>query len=78
MKGDYNNECNRTACSNENATFYNSSTRKHYCSSCANKINYWSELDHGVTLCKIPECTLDDKGACECDYRETCDEFKRY
>jgi hypothetical protein len=44
--------CNRTVCNNNNAVWFNSSTRAFYCKSCAFKINYWSELDEGVTLCK--------------------------
>lgn len=51
MKGDYNDECNRTACSNGRATYYNSATHKHYCPSCANAINHWSKIDDGTILC---------------------------
>lgn len=50
-KGDYNQECNRTACSNQGAKFYNHSTRMYYCRSCAEQINYWSKLDHNTILC---------------------------
>lgn len=47
MKGEYNQECNRTACSNKNATFYNFSTLKYYCASCAKLIN---QHNHGDSL----------------------------
>lgn len=51
MKGDYNQECNRTACTNNEANYYNESTRKYYCKSCAEEINYWSKRDANITLC---------------------------
>lgn len=43
MKGEYNQECNRTACNNLNATYYNHSTEKYYCRPCAKEINYWNK-----------------------------------
>lgn len=52
MKGGHMDVCYRTDCNNSPATHYNSSTRKHYCVGCAREINYWSNLDHNVTLCK--------------------------
>ena len=51
MKGEYNQECNRTVCKNTNANYYNLSTRAYYCKSCANKINYWSKRDENIILC---------------------------
>jgi len=39
MKGIFSEECNRTACSNKNAIFYNYSTQKFYCEKCAFRIN---------------------------------------
>lgn len=40
MKGDYNQECNITSCQKPNsATWYNHSTRKYYCESCAERLN---------------------------------------
>lgn len=54
-KGDYNVECNRTACSNKNAVFYNHSTQKHYCDDCAEMINTANHADamrmYGHELC---------------------------
>lgn len=50
-KGSYGGWCNRTACDNDAATWYNSSTRAYYCEKCAAEINYWSRLDHNTTLC---------------------------
>lgn len=38
-KGHRNGECNRTACINGPAEFYNSHTQRWYCYSCACKIN---------------------------------------
>ena len=40
MKGEYNQECNITSCQKPNsATWYNHSTQKYYCPSCAKRIN---------------------------------------
>lgn len=40
MKGEYNQECNITSCQKPNsAVWYNHSTRKYYCSSCARRLN---------------------------------------
>ena len=38
-KGQLGGVCARAACGFEPATFFNSSTRQHYCGSCAEKIN---------------------------------------
>ena len=39
-KGELNGKCNITRCQKPNsATWYNHSTRKHYCTSCANRLN---------------------------------------
>lgn len=38
-KGACGGECNRTACNNQPATWFNLSTLKHYCRTCARKIN---------------------------------------
>lgn len=55
MKGEFNQECNRTACNNQNAVYYNLSTEKYYCRSCATEINYWNRADamrlYGHDLC---------------------------
>ncbi len=39
LKGDLNGECERKACTNKNARFFNHSTRKYYCRSCSDKLN---------------------------------------
>lgn len=56
-KGEYNGECNRTACSNTGAVYFNHSTRKHYCRSCASLINDANRLDairlYGHDLCLL-------------------------
>lgn len=39
-KGVFNGKCNITSCQKPNsATWYNHSTRKYYCHSCANRLN---------------------------------------
>ena len=39
-KGDFNGSCNITACQKPNsATWFNHSTRKYYCKSCAMRLN---------------------------------------
>jgi hypothetical protein len=39
-KGELNGKCNITRCQKPNsATWYNHSTRKHYCQSCASRLN---------------------------------------
>ena len=58
-KGDYKGECNRTACSNESAVYYNHSTRKYYCEKCALLINDYNHRDaqvmFGHDLCTLGE-----------------------
>ena len=40
VKGELNGKCNITRCqSEENVTWYNHSTRKYYCESCAKRLN---------------------------------------
>ena len=55
MKGEYNQECNRTACNNPQATYFNHSTEKYYCK----EINYWNRADamrlFGHDLCTPTE-----------------------
>jgi hypothetical protein len=55
MKGKYQQECNRTACSNGNAIWYNLSTRAYYCQQCAETINGQNAKDSqrlfGSALC---------------------------
>lgn len=39
-KGEFNGKCNITSCQKPNsATWFNHSTRKYYCSSCAHRLN---------------------------------------
>ena len=45
MKGTYDCECNRTACSNSHAVYFNKSTEKYYCESCAHTINMHNRMD---------------------------------
>ena len=39
MKGEHNQECNITRCDNKEAVYFNHSTRKNYCKSCAEMLN---------------------------------------
>lgn len=54
-KGQYMHECNRTACDNKHASYYNHSTEKYYCKSCAMTINLHNKADamrlYGHDLC---------------------------
>ena len=45
MKGQFNGVCNRTACSNTGAVYYNLSTKKYYCPTCAELINKANKAD---------------------------------
>jgi hypothetical protein len=55
-KGDLQGECNRTACENKNAVYYNHSTEKYYCWYCAGLINDLNMSDalrmYGHELCQ--------------------------
>ncbi len=54
MKGDYGDECNRMRCENNDAVFFNRSTLKYYCITCAivlNKSNPDAEELFGGPLC---------------------------
>lgn len=56
-KGELNGECNRTVCTKTPARWYNHSTEKHYCHSCASLINAANREDaqrlYGHNLCTI-------------------------
>jgi len=56
MKGDRGEVCNRTRCNGKMSYYYNSSTGKWYCQSCAFKIN----TANREQLCTISE---DDRKA---------------
>lgn len=45
MKGDFNEECYRTACNNDSAVYLNHSTRKYYCGACAEILNKENATD---------------------------------
>ena len=60
VKGEYNGLCNRTACQSPNeVVYFNHSTEKYYCPSCAKKINEYNRADamrlFGHDLCMIEE-----------------------
>lgn len=53
-KGEFFGSCNRSACLEPGATYYNESTRKYYCAECAEKINTHNPeffLENGRPLC---------------------------
>lgn len=60
MKGEYNQECNITSCQKPNsAVWFNHSTRKYYCPSCARRLNIDpfnardAQAMFGHTLCTL-------------------------
>lgn len=56
-KGDLGGECNRRVCTNTPARWFNRSTLKHYCGSCARTLNAVNHNDaqrlFGGSLCVI-------------------------
>jgi hypothetical protein len=52
-KGDRGGACYRGACSNQNAEWYNVSTRRWYCDRCARVINTYA----GADICQRPDPT---------------------
>lgn len=46
-KGEYNGECNRTACLRSPATWFNKYTKKFYCKHCGHRINF----DNNEEIC---------------------------
>lgn len=62
-KGDLLDECNRTACSNKAARWFNHSTEKYYCSKCAcmiNDVNPESKRIFGHDLCTLTKVSDED------------------
>jgi hypothetical protein len=59
MKGVFGGKCNRTVCLNQNATWYNHSTRAYYCTECAILLNNINQVDalriFGHDLCTAGE-----------------------
>lgn len=58
-KGEAGKRCNRTACQAEGAYWYNHSTQKHYCETCAKLINAANQNDSYVRNLGHPLLTLD-------------------
>ncbi len=58
-KGDKNGSCNRTACQRPGANWFNHSTRRYYCQSCAFMLNDCNRRDamelYGHELCTKDE-----------------------
>lgn len=52
-KGEYGGECNRTACKNTNAQWYNKVTEAFYCTKCARMINESSNQSNQGDLCEL-------------------------
>jgi hypothetical protein len=59
MKGEYQGNCNRTACQKPGAVWYNHSTRAYYCTACAHLINLHNHKEaqemFGHALCTLGE-----------------------
>ncbi len=55
-------KCNRAACNNQDAQWFNHSTRKYYCADCAAKLNKLNKVDalklYGHDLCTLAETRL--------------------
>ena len=54
-KGMQGGECNRTACHNPDAQWFNRSTRAYYCGECAMKLNHANPVD-ALRLFNGPLC----------------------
>lgn len=57
-KGEYDGDCNRTACDKKQAKWYNHSTRAYYCGKCAMQINAYApeyKAEVGHELCVYEE-----------------------
>ncbi len=50
-KGLINGSCNRTACQQPGATFFNTSTRAYYCGPCARDITNFAKRVDGFHIC---------------------------
>lgn len=57
LKGAFNGNCNRTACQQPGAVWYNHSTEAYYCSKCAKLINDYNRAD-SMRLFGHELCTL--------------------
>lgn len=64
QKGDRGGECNRTVCENENAQWFNHSTRAWYCEDCARQLNEYRPED-AQRLYSHALCTFGSGGARE-------------
>lgn len=60
MKGDYGDECNRTACKQGEAVFYNHVTQRYYCSWCAGQINASAKQSGMSPLCNLGKKEQDE------------------
>ena len=56
-KGELGGSCNRTACQQPGAAWYNHATRKYYCATCAELLNNanrdWALKNFGHDLCTL-------------------------
>ncbi len=65
IKGQFKALCNRTACDNFDAVYYNHSTKMYYCEECAHKINRVNPESHqifGHELCTVSTKTTSITG----------------
>lgn len=63
-KGKLNGKCNRTACQQPGAVYYNHSTRAYYCAECAdliNKVNPESKRIYSHDLCTLEKIPINTR-----------------
>ena len=65
-KGEFEGLCNRTACQKPGAIYYNHSTKKYYCPTCADMLNKYNKADamrlYGHDLCtKVKKEVTNDR-----------------
>jgi hypothetical protein len=53
MKGEHGGECQRIACDNSNARWFNETNGRYYCASCARTFNEVSRLHGQEPLCEL-------------------------
>jgi len=70
-KGELNGTCNREACHGPGAVYFNHSTRKYYCSKCADMINemngMWAIDEFGHDLCTLSAKIIGEQDGAEHD-----------
>lgn len=72
-KGEYQGECNRSACSNPNAEYFNYSTEKYYCSPCAKLINMANRKE-ALSMYGHDLCVKEERNGNKLEYKEATPE----